>query len=642
MKKTLYRALLLMLSVIILSQASKAQVYSDYDTVRVVKADYVPVPAVGSGTTKLYVTDFTLPPAASQSADDGYKKVTLPFSFEFNGDVYSEVYVCVNGFLTFSNPLSQAQNRSTGMFVDDIGTYAINVIAPFWGDHQYRSAAEAPPLGTYKESSIYVNTSSTTVSYNGTLTPQKVFTVEWRDLNLNKNISDLQSSIGSFQVKIYESLDPYSKQSDIEFCYGSIGGNPSTTLTTVHTKNASVGIKGEFGDYVNALYNESGLNNLKPYGLAKTSTTLTNDWTPSGYNNLRLRFNALRRFNVDEFWGDGDADFSKAPGRPHYNLRFDQGRFVTINDVRTILKAVAKKIPLDSIRKRAAYHGDVDHNGRFYYATVPSGTTTIQVRTDIRNRDLNYADNLPSGITSIKKVYYQASEFDAAKILNFLSGKIPSLPWRYDTIPQYGKQNPVSNVATSIKMGQVENRNGNLFVPIYLNGTVNGAVSTKFEINGSVLNVTPNSGSNLVIPDFDNSNVVIVGTGSFNETEPIAYVEYTPNSNGIVLSDIVFNDNNVGTLTSVSSLNSSVAELSSSPNPFVGETNISFNVVEAGKYNLAIYDLIGNVVAELANNDFGIGNYNFKWDATSAQSGLYICKLTSAQSTLINKLVVKK
>ncbi len=641
MKKTIYRALFMMFIVMIFTQTSKAQVYSDFDTVRVVKADYVPVNATGAGTTAL--TSFILPPG-STSFDDGYNLVTLPFKFEFNGDIVSQVYVCINGFLTFSTPLTQTQARSNGLFVDDINTYATNVIAPFWGDHYYRPASDAILPKTFKQSGIYTNvsnTSATFVNSNGAVVPQRVFTVEWRDLNLNKDISIIESSIGSFQVKIYESMDQYSNQSDIEFCYGSIGGNTSTSLTTVHTKNASVGLKGEFGDFINALYNENTVSGSKPYSLAKSSTTLTNDWTPSGYNNLRLRFNALRRFNVDEFWGDGDADFSKAPGRPHNAYAQIQGRYVTINDVRTILRSVAKKYPLDSIRRRAAYHADVDHNGRFYYATSTSGTTTISTRTDIKNRDLNYAENLPAGITSIKKIYYQANEFDASKILNFLSGKIPSLPWRYDSIPQYGKQNLV-NVANGIKIGQVENRNSSVIVPIYANGNANGAISAKFDLNGDVINVVANKENNLVITDFDKSSVVIVASGVFTETQPIAFVEYTPNSNGIVLSDIVFNDNKVGTISTVTSLNSYVEEFTSSPNPFVGETKISFSVAEEGKYNLAIYDMIGNLVKELANNNFSIGNYTFNWDASNMQSGLYVCKLTSDKTTLINKLVVKK
>lgn len=640
MKNKLSMALLLMLTVMILSQTSIAQVYSDYDTVRVVKASYVPITPGSSGTTKILSSEFFLPPNVLVSnSDDGYKTVNLPFPFEFNGDVYNTVNICVNGFVTFAAPQTLSQFRSTGLFIDDINTYATNVIAPFWGDHKYRNAAEAAAPNTYKESAIYTNTAntSTTFSKNGVATTQKVFTIEWRDLNVNKNISDLQSSIANFQLKIYQSTDEFTNQSDFEFCYGTVGGNLSTTLTTVHTKSASVGIKGEFGDFVNALYNDKTTGPSNPYALSKTSNSLTNEWTPSGFNDQRLRFNALRRFSIDEFWGDGDADFSKAEGRPHYNYRNNQGRYVTVNDVRTILRSVAKKYPLDSIRKRAAYHADVDHNGRFYYATSGSITT----RTDIKNRDLNYADNLPAGITSIKKVFYQANEFDASKILNFLAGKIPSLPWRYDTIPQYGKQNPVSGLANGIKIGQVDSRNGNLFVPIYLNGISKGAVSAKFEVNGTVVNVTKNT-DDMFITEFDNSSVVIAASGNFNENEPFAFVEYTPNSNGVTLNDIVFNENKVGSITTIEDLNTAKTDFTSNPNPLVSETKISFNVTEAGKYTLAVYDMIGNVVAELANNNFSVGNYDFNWDASNVQSGLYVCKLTSNKSTLINKLVVKK
>jgi len=58
---------------------------------------------------------------------------------------------------------------------------------------------------------------------------------------------------------------------------------------------------------------------------------------------------------------------SKAEGGRHRAL--PQNRFVTLNDVRTIMRSIVTQVPLDSLYKHSAFHADVDHNGRFYYLT---------------------------------------------------------------------------------------------------------------------------------------------------------------------------------------------------------------------------------------------------------------------------------
>lgn len=630
MKKQFYRALLAIALLVVMSQGAKSQVYGEFEPTTTVVNSYVPV----TGGTVIPSTQFLLPPSSVSSTatkDDGYYNVTLPFAFEYNGDVYNNLWICVNGFVQFlpvgQIPNSLPQKLGNRLFIYDNSSVAYNVIAPFWGDHYYRDGADQ--FANYKVSSIVYQTTGTT--------PNRVFTVEWKDIQVNKNVSDLQSSIANFQVKLYESPDPNSKQGDIEFCYGQIGGNSSTTLTTVVTKGASVGIKGEFGDYVNGLFRDAN------YPQALTSTTLTDPWTPSGgFTNQRIKFTSKRNFNIDEWWGDGDADFSKAQGKMHYGM--PQNRFVSINDVRTLLKAIAVKKPLDSLRRRAAYHGDVTHNGRFYYAS--SGTTTT--RTAIASRDLNYADNLPTGISSIKLVYYEANEFDAATILNYLSAKIPSLPWRYDTVPQYGKEKFEGPIANNIKIGDVKSENGNVLVPIFLNGRVNGALGVKFDLNGEVVNVYKNTNlDNALLTDFDGNRVVLAGAGEYNDAEAIAFVEYKPLSNGVKLEDISFNDNKVGNITTIEAQEETNLVLSNTPNPFVAETQINLEIPVAGIYNLTIYDMYGKAVKVLANNFMNAGNVSLAWDGKdsnneSVPAGMYVAKLSSGNSTYSVKMMLNK
>lgn len=64
------------------------------------------------------------------------------------------------------------------------------------------------------------------------------------------------------------------------------------------------------------------------------------------------------------------------------------------------------------------------------------------------------------------------------------------------------------------------------------------------------------------------------------------------------------------------------------PNPFNPTTTITFSLKETGKVSLAIYNLVGQVVRELVNEDRNAGLYSIEWDGLDnnglkAPSGLY-------------------
>ncbi|MFN3781519.1 MAG: DUF6390 family protein, partial [Candidatus Kapaibacteriota bacterium] len=391
-------------------------------------------------------------------------------------------------------------------------SYPKNVLAPFWGDHHYHTNEEQS-IG-YKPTKIYYKSDP----------DRGVFIVEWRYLNIND--VNVKSSIATFQLRLYKSQDPYSAQGDIEFAYGQVGGNDNTNDTRVITRNASVGIKGDFdpADFLN------GLEYGKDVVIAKTSMRLTNEWAPSGGTDHRIRFRAFARFNVEEFWGDGDVDLSKGYNRKHYNM--PQSRYVTVADARLILRSVATGIPLDSVRRRAAYHGDVNHNGRFYYDQNGD-------RKEIRWRNKYYGDSLPAEIGSIKQIFYQVNEYDAALILHYISARIPELPWIYDTVPQYGKLTNVE-VANNLIFGEPEVINNKIRFPIYLNGEYSGPLSVFVELNEPFVLIKNNS--NLLV-DFENNRGVIAGSGNFSSNEPIAFL-VVENSNLVSSNYFVrFNEN---------------------------------------------------------------------------------------------------
>jgi hypothetical protein len=63
------------------------------------------------------------------------------------------------------------------------------------------------------------------------------------------------------------------------------------------------------------------------------------------------------------------------------------------------------------------------------------------------------------------------------------------------------------------------------------------------------------------------------------------------------------------------------------PNPFNPTTNIVFQIAERGFVNLKVYDILGNEVATLVNEEKPAGTYEVTWYAGNLPSGVYFYQL---------------
>ncbi len=618
-----------------------AQVNGEFTDIKLIEGQ--PFVAL-TNATELPNTMFALPPNFTpEDSDDGYGIIDLRnsghnFRFEFNGEKVTEIYVSVNGFLTFKRPPNLPAKNPKALFWD-ANNFPVNIIAPFWGDHFYRDDEDFFQNGYVQSKLLWkIDTLATT---------QRVLTIEWRNLNINWRLGadSLKASVATFQVKLYESMDLYTMQGDIEFCYNVIGNNPNVSDTRVATKGASIGLKGE-GKIVGE--GADFLNGLR-YGYStdiagKDSTTLSVQWPPSGGTDKRIRFSAIGRASAIGVWGDGDVDFSKAFGNKHYTMA--QNRFVTVNDARIIMKAVAYEKPLDSVRRRAAFYGDVNHNGRFYY------NNSLQ-RISIKKRSKHETDDLPNEVASIKQIFYEANEADAAVILAYISARVPFLPWVLDTIPRIGKLGNAS-IAENIKIGTITKLNNTEYlVPVYLDNNFDGSIGTKFNVSGEVIDVISNSNDdNSILVNFAPNTVVISGHGKFSSTEPIAFVKVNNNNSTIELTNIRFNDNEIPNITGNVEVKYSENDrlMQNMPNPFnpaTTQTLITVNINENSNYNLTIFDVYGNVVKTLVDGILTSGTYTYNWDGTdsygnSVATGIYVYRLTDGNNTITRKMVIEK
>ncbi|MFO7447160.1 MAG: T9SS type A sorting domain-containing protein [Ignavibacteriaceae bacterium] len=79
------------------------------------------------------------------------------------------------------------------------------------------------------------------------------------------------------------------------------------------------------------------------------------------------------------------------------------------------------------------------------------------------------------------------------------------------------------------------------------------------------------------------------------------------------------------------------------PNPFNPATKISYSVFTSEgtqHINLSVYDILGNQIAVLVNEEKTPGNYNILFDAASLCSGVYYCKLSAGNFLQTKKMLL--
>jgi len=82
--------------------------------------------------------------------------------------------------------------------------------------------------------------------------------------------------------------------------------------------------------------------------------------------------------------------------------------------------------------------------------------------------------------------------------------------------------------------------------------------------------------------------------------------------------------------------------VSSYPNPFNPTAIIEYQIPKDGLVNLVVYNILGQVVAELVNEHQTIGRYSVKFDASSLPSGVYIYKLQAGEFSDVKKMLLTK
>jgi hypothetical protein len=78
------------------------------------------------------------------------------------------------------------------------------------------------------------------------------------------------------------------------------------------------------------------------------------------------------------------------------------------------------------------------------------------------------------------------------------------------------------------------------------------------------------------------------------------------------------------------------------PNPFNPATSIKFDIPNAGETSLVVYNILGQKVATLLQQEMKAGSYTLRFDASKLSSGIYFYSLKSGNFVTTKKMILLK
>jgi hypothetical protein len=78
------------------------------------------------------------------------------------------------------------------------------------------------------------------------------------------------------------------------------------------------------------------------------------------------------------------------------------------------------------------------------------------------------------------------------------------------------------------------------------------------------------------------------------------------------------------------------------PNPFNPSTKIQFSINNTQFVSLKVFDILGNEVATLVNEELTAGVYQYNFDASNLSSGVYYYRLNAGSFSETKKMILTK
>ena len=78
------------------------------------------------------------------------------------------------------------------------------------------------------------------------------------------------------------------------------------------------------------------------------------------------------------------------------------------------------------------------------------------------------------------------------------------------------------------------------------------------------------------------------------------------------------------------------------PNPFNPSTTINFSIPQKNFVSLRVFNIIGEEVSTLINEEKDAGSYHIKFNALNIPSGIYFYKITAGSFSATRKMILIK
>ncbi len=192
-------------------------------------------------------------------------------------------------------------------------------------------------------------------------------------------------------------------------------------------------------------------------------------------------------------------------------------------------------------------------------------------------------------------------------------------------------------------------------LPVELTTFLASVVDNNVELNWATATEVNNYGFNLERkPETGDWNMVVFveGAGNSNSPKNYSYMDNSVVKAGTYLYRLkqvdIDGSFEYSEVVEVSMLTSVEFNLSQNfPNPFNPTTTISFSIpsVESGNIHsirLTVFNVIGEQVAELVNQNMEAGSHSVQFDASELNSGIYIYKIEADGFSQIRKMILVK
>ena len=126
------------------------------------------------------------------------------------------------------------------------------------------------------------------------------------------------------------------------------------------------------------------------------------------------------------------------------------------------------------------------------------------------------------------------------------------------------------------------------------------------------------------------------------ETASIEIVVYDYTGQEVGSIDSVTPDELTSVETQTTLLPESPTLLQNYPNPFNPVTRIDYVISERGHVELSIFNLNGQRVKTLVNQDQSAGSHSVLFDGSNLGSGIYLCKMQTENTNITQRMLLMK